>query len=125
RHAGGLQLVGERVDDTPADDLADAASQLVAVRRADHRQRDRADAALIVAAEHLLERARQVDGQGSPRLTLERREVQAFLRAEVARDERRVDTRALADLAHRRGVVAALVEQRLGRLQQRLAARPG
>ena len=46
-------------------------------------------------------------------------EVQALLAAEVARDQRRVDPGALADLADRGAVVAALVEQRSCGIEQR------
>ena len=52
-----------------------------------------------------------VGRHSGPALSLQRREVQALLAAEVARDQRRVDPGALADLPQRRAVVAALVEE--------------
>jgi hypothetical protein len=53
---------------------------------------------------------------------LERREVEVLLASEVAGDERGIDACPLADVAHGGGLVAALLEQRVGGLQQRLAA---
>ena len=68
-------------------------------------------------------RARGAKSTSSSSVALaDRGQVEALLATEVARDQRRVDPGALADLAHRRGVVAALVEDRLGGLEQRRAA---
>jgi len=47
RHVACRQLGGERLDDPAGDDLAHPRAQLVAHRGADHRKRDRAQAALL------------------------------------------------------------------------------
>jgi len=69
----------------------------------------------------VLDCAHELGRQRLARLAFERGEVQPLLAAEVARDQGGIDAGARADVTDRRGVVATLVEQRVGGVEQRTA----
>lgn len=116
------KLGRERLEHAIARDLSQQRAHVVGEVRVDHPQWHGADALLLAAAEHRGHGLSGLAGQGRPAVLAQRGQVEPLLAAEVAGDHRGVDPRALADLADRGRLVAALVEQLARGAQQRLAA---